>query len=414
MKIRYTPLLFVVCILSVFIPAKLAAQWVPAQGIDAYVKSLAASGTTIFAGTNKGIYQSTDHGANWTAKWLPNIDVNSMVISGNNFIAGTNSGIYLSENNGANWNLADNSPSDYYAVSGSYVFAGAGTYVLRSSDNGKTWSKLDIGLQSYASITALAVNGQNIVASSYGDGIRYSTDNGANWKNDASGVTNIIFRSLSASGNADVYGGGWNAGVYRSTDNGKNWACISSGTAAAGTLVYSVAVSGNLIFMGAENKGAFETVNGGTNWFSINTGLPNSGNLCTPMAMITSGSNLVAGINTTTANSAGVWIRPLAELTTSVDDKAGSVEPAGFSLGQNYPNPFNPATAISYVIPKQSYIELKVSDILGHEVTSLVNKEQSAGEYKVTFDGSSLPSGIYIYTIQAGEFRDSKKLMILK
>lgn len=66
------------------------------------------------------------------------------------------------------------------------------------------------------------------------------------------------------------------------------------------------------------------------------------------------------------------------------------------------------------LISGSDYVELKVYDLLGREISVLVSKEQSAGEYKVQFNASSLPSGIYIYTIQAGQYRDSKKLMLLK
>lgn len=87
---------------------------------------------------------------------------------------------------------------------------------------------------------------------------------------------------------------------------------------------------------------------------------------------------------------------------------------AKFRLSQNFPNPFNPSTTISYSIPKQSHVEMRLFDMLGREVATIVSKEQSAGDYKVQFDGSSLPSGVYIYTLQAGQFRDSKKLLLLK
>ncbi|MGE5458215.1 MAG: T9SS type A sorting domain-containing protein [Methanococcaceae archaeon] len=85
-----------------------------------------------------------------------------------------------------------------------------------------------------------------------------------------------------------------------------------------------------------------------------------------------------------------------------------------FSLKQNYPNPFNPATTISYSIPERSQVELKIFDMLGREVSVLVNKEQNAGEYKVQFDASNLPSGIYIYRLQSGSFSQTKKLILLK
>ncbi|MGE5621249.1 MAG: T9SS type A sorting domain-containing protein, partial [archaeon] len=101
-------------------------------------------------------------------------------------------------------------------------------------------------------------------------------------------------------------------------------------------------------------------------------------------------------------------------VVTSVGDKLSSEAISNYLLLNNYPNPFNPTTTISYSIPKQSFVELKVYDMLGREVSTLVNKEQSAGEYKVQFDGSSLPSGMYIYSLQAGELNDSKKLVLLK
>lgn len=83
-------------------------------------------------------------------------------------------------------------------------------------------------------------------------------------------------------------------------------------------------------------------------------------------------------------------------------------------LNQNYPNPFNPVTIISYEIPVHSYVVLKVYDILGKEVAALVNKEQNPGKYEVTFDGSGLSSGVYFYSLQAGDFSEIKKLILLE
>jgi len=83
-------------------------------------------------------------------------------------------------------------------------------------------------------------------------------------------------------------------------------------------------------------------------------------------------------------------------------------------LRQNYPNPFNPATKITYQLPKGSLVTLKIYDILGNEVATLVNEEQSAGRYQTTFNGSNLSSGIYFYKIQAGNFVETKKLVLMK
>ncbi|MGE5402112.1 MAG: T9SS type A sorting domain-containing protein, partial [Ignavibacteriales bacterium] len=90
------------------------------------------------------------------------------------------------------------------------------------------------------------------------------------------------------------------------------------------------------------------------------------------------------------------------------------IAPQSYCLSQNYPNPFNPSTIITYALPRVSHVDLKVYDMLGREVSTLVSKEQSAGEYKIQFDASSLPSGMYVYSLQAGEFRASKKLLLIK
>jgi len=88
--------------------------------------------------------------------------------------------------------------------------------------------------------------------------------------------------------------------------------------------------------------------------------------------------------------------------------------PKKFSLEQNYPNPFNPVTNIDYQIPVKGFVTLKIFNILGEEVVELVNEEMSAGNYEVKFDGSRLPSGVYIYHLTAGNFSDSKKLILVK
>ena len=81
---------------------------------------------------------------------------------------------------------------------------------------------------------------------------------------------------------------------------------------------------------------------------------------------------------------------------------------------QNFPNPFNPITTIKYQIPKLSFVTLKVYDVLGKEIAILVNEEKSAGEYEIEFDGNNLTSGIYFYRLQAGNFVETKKMVILK
>jgi hypothetical protein len=98
----------------------------------------------------------------------------------------------------------------------------------------------------------------------------------------------------------------------------------------------------------------------------------------------------------------------------TADVGAHAVVPTNFSLQQNYPNPFNPVTTISYSVPKTSDVTLSVHDILGRTVAVLVADVKAAGTYSVQFDASMLPSGVYYYRMRAGEFVDTRKLMLVK
>jgi len=85
-----------------------------------------------------------------------------------------------------------------------------------------------------------------------------------------------------------------------------------------------------------------------------------------------------------------------------------------FKLFQNYPNPFNPSTRIQYAVSSLQFVSLKVYDVLGNEITTLVNEEKSAGSYEVEFNATSLPSGVYFYQLNAGSFIKTKKMILLK
>jgi parallel beta-helix repeat protein len=100
------------------------------------------------------------------------------------------------------------------------------------------------------------------------------------------------------------------------------------------------------------------------------------------------------------------------DILTDVEDEKQI--PTEFSLNQNFPNPFNPSTKIRYSIPQQGYVTLKVYDVLGNEIATLVNEERPAGNYVVDFNASGLSSGVYIYKLQSGPFVESKKMILLR
>jgi hypothetical protein len=101
-------------------------------------------------------------------------------------------------------------------------------------------------------------------------------------------------------------------------------------------------------------------------------------------------------------------------IITDVEEKKirGIIE--DFSISQNYPNPFNPSTTVRYNIPEKSFVTIKIYDILGKEVATLINEEKPIGNYTVKFDGSGLTSGIYFYQIKAGNYVETKKMILLK
>jgi hypothetical protein len=91
----------------------------------------------------------------------------------------------------------------------------------------------------------------------------------------------------------------------------------------------------------------------------------------------------------------------------------GSI-PTEFSLSQNYPNPFNPSTTIRFSIPIHGLVSLRVIDMLGKEVATLVSEEMAAGTFTISWNASSLASGVYFYRLQCGSFLETKKLVVLR
>ena len=98
----------------------------------------------------------------------------------------------------------------------------------------------------------------------------------------------------------------------------------------------------------------------------------------------------------------------------SVKGSTINIVPKAFTLFQNYPNPFNPSTNISFSLPSRSFVSLKVFDLLGKEVATIVSEEMSAGSYSKQWNASKFASGVYFYRLQAGSFTEIKKLLFLK
>jgi hypothetical protein len=137
-----------------------------------------------------------------------------------------------------------------------------------------------------------------------------------------------------------------------------------------------------------------------------------------------SGSDTFSVVLVSYINNGGQGVIPLAvgnygimtegiPIPNSIQDGDISM-PLEFILCQNYPNPFNPTTKIKYQIPELSFVSLKVYDVLGNEVTTLVNEEKAIGTYEISWHAENLPSGVYFYQLKAGTFIETKKMILLR
>jgi hypothetical protein len=123
------------------------------------------------------------------------------------------------------------------------------------------------------------------------------------------------------------------------------------------------------------------------------------------------GYGIVGGIGTGAATD--IFHITRAGVFTSTGNNT-TIAPDKFELSQNYPNPFNPSTVINFSLPKSSLVTLKVYDITGKEVKTLVNELRSAGRYDVTFDASNFATGVYFYTLETENFTQTKKMLLVK
>ncbi len=397
-----------------------SGQWVPTSApIGGTVNALVISGSNIFAGTQyNGVFLSTNNGTNWSVKGLTGMEITSFAVSGSNIFAGANySGVYLSTNNGSNWTAVNTGLSGQsvraVAVSGTNIFAG--TYnggVFLSTNNGANWTS--VGLTDRG-IWTFAVSGANIYAGTYNTGGVYlSTNSGANWT--LTGLSSVPVWSLAVSG-SNIFAG-TDGMMFLSTNNGTNW---TENLLTSATLrIRSLAISGDKIFAGISDHGALHgdgvylSTNNGANWTNKNQGFSYPPPSIHSLLIVN--NSIFAGAFSNTAGS--VWHRFLSDILQV--QTISTVTPSAYSLSQNYPNPFNPVTKIRFDIKKSGFrsqnseVTLKIYDALGREVETLVNEQLAPGTYEVTFDGTSLNSGVYFYKLMTDGFSETKRMLLIK
>ena len=238
-----------------------------------------------------------------------------------------------------------------------------------------------------------------VVGGWYPSQLYKTTNGGANWSSyDISSTTDIWFMSF-PSENVGYVGGYGN--LYKTVNGGVSWSQIYvSNEYSFNDIVFNDELNGWVI----GNNGIYHTTNGGQSWTKE---FSKTGYMLNAFAIKKFESLWVAG------ESCRI-LKYTEDLTTTVAFDQNSLLPKEFALLQNYPNPFNPLTIIRYDIPQASQVTLKIYNVLGAEVATLVNEFLQPGRYTAEWNAGSFASGVYLYTIQAGDFIQTKKMILLK
>jgi len=343
--------------------------------------------------TYGGIFRTTDSGGQWIpfGQSLPTFLINDIAINKNHnsIFAATNSGVFKSTDEGNNWIISLNCSSSNYpnieCINDTILFLGKSSStnnydnLIRSNDNGNNWEVVDLG----SFIGRLYKTPENILFLEWKflteTKLYKSTNRGNNWQ--------LIYAPSGIN-----YFGPWTTALNNSLIMQKNY-WMNAGA-------YGV-----LLLVSFNN---LQTVTQYNLWLTMGDELISS---------ITTNPNedIIAGLN-------NGKIRKISGINLTGIDEEPVINPTQYKLSQNYPNPFNPSTKISWQSPVSGWQTLKVYDVLGNEITVLVNEEKSSGSYEINFDAGKLSSGVYYYQLRTGDpstgsgqgFVETKKMILIK
>ena len=441
-------------------------SWENLNFTGSYLYDVIAINDTIFIATQKGLQQSVDLGISWALCFRYSdrfVNVNDMLaLSGDKLLIGTSAGLFLVENNFSSWDSTSITKSVNLIktdnMGNAYTSA---DYLYRSTDVGLTWqipynivpnnprNVQDIFINDSGYVFTIQYNG---LPGSYALALK-STDFGLTWNYmwdytcacNASSVGYSIIEDYSGTLFLSYYFSKGPPGPLTDVsiikkELGGTWTTVYDWKIANNMYLYNqalyMATNG---YSSSQSLGVIKSTDNGNTFIQLNNGLTNlniiqlilkpgifialtgngifcsldEGNYWTPFNL----SGLNANINSVyldnnqtlyACTDNGIYVY------TGILNVEDEVIPTKFVLPQNYPNPFNPSTKISWQSPVGSWQTLKIYDILGNEVATLVNEYRSAGSYEIDFNASHLASGIYYYQLRAGDYVETKKMILLK
>jgi len=382
----------------------------------------AADNNNVWACGAAGVVsRTTNGGVNWTAAtgniptteaqyniWA--VDGNTALVTGSSTITHT----YMTTNGGTNWTTVFTQTGGFidniWMVSATNGFmngdpVGGRWSLWKTTNGGVNWDSTGLFLAQNGSETgfnnSMIVSGNNIWMGTSTNRVYYSTNYGTSWTaQTVDAQTNGIASFWSNNPSSGKFFLGSDS-LMVTTNSGTNWnfAGVQPG---AGTLTGAMTGTGTQWWYARQASVIYYSSNDGVSWSTQYTA---------PAGLYYDFSKSRTGPYIWAVRSNGAISK--YGIATGITPIASNV-PTTFSLSQNYPNPFNPVTKINFAIPKTGFVTLKIYDILGREMRTLINESVKAGNYSVEFNATTLSSGVYFYRLISDNFTDTKKMMLIK
>ena len=442
------------------------AQWqlqTTLPGDPALTSVKAVSRDIAWACHRRGIvYRTTDGGKNWeqtlalvtTAERLYCIEAlnadTAFVVGGGTGGSGNKASIYRTTNGGADWEIvysATNPAAFWNAIQfwdnkngiayGDPLTTNRRFLIVTTNDGGTTWTPIsnpplanvnEFGLFNCFYFSD-KLNGWFGTSGQPGNAGRVfrTTDGGNTWNafpaGNTSNVNDVTFISpLSGISLADT-----SPFLTRSVDGGQTWTPVNnlplnnilfliSATSIVAANLNEMWVMG---FTQTRARFMMSSTNGGQTWRQQTLPTLGVGNFIRKMSAVSFGAardsvRIWAVTIDTTFNSGGRILTYVDRIGVLTGVKEQATLPNEFMLSQNYPNPFNPATTIRYTLPRSGEVTLKIFNLAGQEMATLVNRQQEAGEHSIQWYAEKLPSGVYMYRLQAGRLVETKKMILMR
>jgi photosystem II stability/assembly factor-like uncharacterized protein len=396
------------------------SQWIQLNsGTTQHLRSVFVSDqqTAYVTGAGGTLLKTTNGGSNWislnsgTTQTLNSI---YFVNINTGIVCGDNATIIRTTNDGVNWSVVSTTVSSgLYSVSFSNqtngIICGQGGTLLYSTNGGANWIVAEEGFMSslYSCNMVTASTGYaGGVNSIFQPMVAKTTNGGANWNHYAfylnSNEGNLRGVQFLNENEGFAVSNVWNGqgGISRTTNGGVNWS-----TQLFSSALNCVDFPSNIIAFSAGYSGVIlKSTDGGLSWVQQASG---TNVILRDIEFADTLFGYVAGDN-------GTILKTTNGGVTAVNGNPNEI-PKEYLLFQNYPNPFNPSTVIRFSLPNASYTVIKFNDVLGNEIQRLqVRGSFEAGVHEIAADFSGLPSGVYFYRLDAGNFTMTKKMILLK